>query len=379
LDFALDAAGVGYWSLNLVTRVATRSRLHDRIFGYPSPPPEWTFEKFLQHVEPAERAPVLESFERAKQSGEDWQVEARIRRIDGSERWIAVHARRERSEGSSDPFMLGVVTDITERKRAAIAHDARLQEMERTVRFSELFIGILSHDLRNPLSAITTAASALLKRGEDADKIVAPAGRILKSAGRMARMIDQLLDFTRVRLGNGIPLQQSSTDLAAVCRAATEELVGDGQSRIRLTVVGEPVGEWDRDRLAQLVSNLLGNALAHGKPGSPVRIRIDGTGARAVRLEVHNDGMIPDQLLPVLFEPFRSTGEKRQGASGLGLGLYISKQVVLAHGGTLDVSSTEHDGVCFAVELPRSADSSTSAGRNRLLGGQAGFTHGQHI
>jgi signal transduction histidine kinase len=251
--------------------------------------------------------------------------------------------------------------------------------MARTIRFSEMFIGILSHDLRNPLSAITTAASALAQKREIAEKVAAPAGRILKSAGRMARMIDQLLDFTRVRLGNGIPLQQSSTDLAAVCRAAIEELVGDGKSSVHLAVEGEPVGEWDRDRLAQLVSNLLGNALAHRKPGTPVDVRIDGTHSKVVRLDSRNDGVIPAELLPVIFDPFRSTGAKRHGSSGLGLGLFISKQIVLAHGGKIQVSSTETEGSRFIIELPRNAELVARAGVTGLLSGEPNFIDGQRL
>jgi GAF domain-containing protein len=198
-------------------------------------------------------------------------------------------------------------------------------ELERAVRVSEMFVGILGHDLRNPLSAITTAASVVLSRA-DSDRVAKPVSRILSSADRMSRMIDQILDFTRVRLGGGIPLRRKPLDLADICRLVLDELrpEGDDELHAQLQIRGDSRGEWDEDRLAQLVSNLAGNALQHRTPGTPVTICIDGSRPGRVTLSVENSGTVPPDLLPVIFEPLRGReGGKREGSSGLGLGLYI--------------------------------------------------------
>lgn len=229
-------------------------------------------------------------------------------------------------------------------------------ELEHAVRFSEMFVGILGHDLRNPLSAITTAASVVLSRS-DSDRVAKPVSRILSSADRMSRMIDQILDFTRVRLGGGIPLSRKAVDLAAVCRVVLDELrdEGDEDRQARLVLRGDTRGEWDEDRLAQLLSNLAGNALQHRPPGTKVTICIDGSLPHQVTLSVENSGTVPAELLPVIFEPLRGReGGKREGSSGLGLGLYISQQIALAHGGSIRVDSEPGaDHTRFYVELPR--------------------------
>jgi len=226
------------------------------------------------------------------------------------------------------------------------------KDLLRTVRFSEMFVGILGHDLRNPLSAITTAASLLMRRAET-DKVARPATRILSSAGRMARMIDQLLDFTRIRLGQGLPLARSANDLAEVCQTAADELDGDPR-RIELHASGDTAGAWDGDRLLQLVSNLVGNALAHGARTAPVAVTVDGKRLEEVTLTVENAGAIPPEILHVIFEPFRSGKDRKEDqSSGLGLGLYISHEIVLAHSGSIEVRSTQEEGTRFTVRLPR--------------------------
>jgi signal transduction histidine kinase len=242
-----------------------------------------------------------------------------------------------------------------ELERSAEERERLIEELSRTVRFSEMFVGVLGHDLRNPLSAISTAATHLLRRAGD-EKIARTAGRIVSSSDRMARMIDQLLDFTRVRLGRGLPLDLQTTDLAEVCRVALDELEDQRAGRtVQLELSGDPVGHWDVDRLGQLVSNLLGNALRHGTAGQPVTVRVDGTGAR-VHLEVANRGAVRPDILPLIFEPFRTTLDRKEANSrGLGLGLYISRQIALAHGGSIDVKSSEEEGTCFTVMVPRRA------------------------
>jgi signal transduction histidine kinase len=247
------------------------------------------------------------------------------------------------------------ITDVSGHKAAEREREARIAEMERAVRFGEMFAGMLGHDLRNPLSAIMTAAELIARRAES-DKIAAPARRVISSAARMTRMISQLLDFTRIRLGGGLPLERTRTDLADICRAIIDELEPVYVCPVRLAVSGDVSGTWDRDRLSQLVSNLAANACQHGLEGVPIDIILDGTAADGVRLEVRNQGVIPPLLLPFVFEPLRSandTGIRVGPSSGLGLGLYITQQIALAHGGTIYVESNEAIGTRFVVMLPR--------------------------
>ena len=259
---------------------------------------------------------------------------------------------------------------LEEQRRAEEALRASEQELRghnetltRSLKFSETFVGILGHDLRNPLFGITTAASVLARRAES-DKVLKPAQRILSSGERMGRMIDQLLDFTRIRLGQGIPLTVGQMDLSVLCQLCLEDAAGPPERAPVLTSVGDVSGCWDGDRLCQLVGNLLGNALTHGPADEPVRISLDGRDAEAVLLEVQNAGVIPTEVLRVIFEPFRGSelkGRKEAGSSGLGLGLYISHKIVLAHRGRMEVTSSTDKGTRFLVRLPRAAEQVTPA------------------
>lgn len=227
-------------------------------------------------------------------------------------------------------------------------HRQRLREQDR---MREMFIGILGHDLRNPLSGITMAANVVLSRSKD-ETVREPMERIIASSQRMARMVEQLLDLTRLRLGEGIALQPRPCDL----RRLVEDVLGESEAtsrRGRLEVRGDATGTWDADRMLQVTANLIGNALQHGAKGSPVVIHIDGTAADTVVLRVHNEGPpIPEDLRPVLFEAFRGQGKGQRGG-GLGLGLYISHQIVLAHGGQLTFESSADAGTTFAASVPR--------------------------
>jgi signal transduction histidine kinase/FixJ family two-component response regulator len=251
--------------------------------------------------------------------------------------------------------VLVTLTDVSAQKLAAREREARITEMERAVHFGEMFAGILGHDLRNPLSAITTAAG-LLEARADSERIARPARRVVASANRMERMISQLLDFTRIRLGGGLPIERTRVDLTDIARSIIDELEPVHQRTIWLRADGDVIGHWDRDLLSQLLSNLAANACQHGTPGVPVDIILDGTRPDVVGIDVHNDGVIPPELLPSVFEPLHPGADhhqKRGGSSGLGLGLYITQQIVLAHGGAIRVVSTEAVGTRLIVELPR--------------------------
>jgi signal transduction histidine kinase len=244
-----------------------------------------------------------------------------------------------------------VSTDLTE-------HQLREEELRRTAEFRERFLGIVSHDLRNPLNAISLSVSVMLRDEELPARSRKTAGRIAQSAERMGRMISDLLDFTRGRLGGGIPLTRRPGDLRLICRPVLEELgMGSPGSPLRLSTEGDFRGEWDADRLAQLVGNLVKNALDYSRKDSPVTVALYDEDPW-IRLEVHNHGEpIPADVLPRLFEPFRRGMHEEEDTqhSGLGLGLFIAQQITLAHGGTLEAHSTQADGTTFRVRLPRAA------------------------
>jgi signal transduction histidine kinase len=244
-------------------------------------------------------------------------------------------------------IVAGVATmlDVTDRRRA---EEAR----EEAARFREQFIGVVSHDLRNPLSAILLSANTLLHSGALDERQGRAVARIARSAAGMERMISDLLDFTRVRLGGGFPLQAGPTHLDRLCAEVLEELeVAHPARELRHRLLGGRAGAWDRHRLAQVVGNLVGNALHYSPEDTPVTVKTYPDG-EAMVLEVHNLGRpIPEDLLPHLFEPFRR-GSAAPGRQGLGLGLYIAREIVQAHGGTVTARTSEEEGTTFTVRLP---------------------------
>jgi len=226
---------------------------------------------------------------------------------------------------------------------------------EKTNQYRDQLIGIVSHDLRNPLSGILLG-SAMLSRSEELDdKNARLASRIQSSAKRMVRIVDDLLDLTRTRLGSEIPIVRSPTDAGPICEMVIAELEGSHpHAVIRYTSKGDLRGEWDHDRLAQVLSNLVGNALQHGAADKPISVIAQGDDAE-ITLAVSNAGpRISESAQSDIFEPMvRHLTDPSNASNGLGLGLYIAKEVVMAHGGTIDVVSTDDRGTTFTVRLPR--------------------------
>lgn len=239
--------------------------------------------------------------------------------------------------------------------RSAQLH-SKLLAAERQLRveadFRERFMGMLAHDLRQPLNAIFMANTALSSTlaGSPLAGTTQLQGR---AAERMKRMIAELLDFTRVRPETGMPIQRSATDFAATVRGALAEVqTANVERTFDFEVSGACVGSWDPDRLAQICSNLFGNAMEHGEAGARVTVTLDGNQPDYVELSVRNVGKpIAPELLPQLFLPFRrAPGHSRGG--GVGLGLYIVQQIVNGHGGSIHAHSDE-GSTRFVVRLPR--------------------------
>ncbi|WP_238539927.1 ATP-binding protein [Corallococcus macrosporus] len=250
------------------------------------------------------------------------------------------------------------VTDsvLARRKESELA-----QQMKARADFERQLIGIVSHDLRNPLGAITLAVSMMLQRGPLDERQERQAQRIRNSADRATRMIRDLLDFTRARQGTGLPVYPQPMDLHEVVRAAMDEVhAGWPDRHLETAFSGDGAGTWDPDRLAQLIGNLVGNALQYSPSGTPVRVTSRGDDDGVV-LEVHNLGpAIPPERQSRIFEPLEraTVRPEDQGRRSIGLGLYIVRSIVLAHGGTVEARSSEEEGTTFTVRLPRHAPTS---------------------
>jgi signal transduction histidine kinase len=249
-----------------------------------------------------------------------------------------------------DEWLLSALAD-----QAAVALEkTRLDEIGE---FREQLIGIVGHDLRNPLSTILMASRLLVLREGLGETETELARRITRSASVAAGLIDQLLDLTRSRLGGGIPIDPVPFDLSEVCRQVMDETELMHPDRpLTLDVSGDLHGVWDRDRMRQLLANLVGNAVQHGEPRSSIALRIDG-GDTDVVIEVANRGEpIPAATLPFIFDAFRQGRTVHPSRTqGLGLGLFIAQQIARSHGGSITVTSSDNDGTTFRVRVPREA------------------------
>jgi len=255
------------------------------------------------------------------------------------------------------PLLVRALRYAIERKRVEEGLK-REESQQQTALFREQFLAILGHDLRNPLSAISGNAGLLLRYGGLTEPQRKAVNRISISSDRMARMINDLLDFTRARLGGGYPVNRARMNVHDVLRQVVEELeVAHPQRRFELSLAGNGWGDWDADRIAQAASNLVGNAVQYSPEDSPVKVSAQDEG-EGICVQVHNLGLpIPAGRLPHIFDPFVRgvEGTRSTARTGLGLGLYITHEIARAHGGTLRVTSTEADGTRFWMNLPRHA------------------------
>lgn len=222
-------------------------------------------------------------------------------------------------------------------------------------RARNLLLGMLGHDMRSPLQTIQATASYLvaLNAGEH---VSLAAARLIRSGASMRALLDDLVDFNRTKLGLGIRVMPSDLDLAAVAADELEQLRGAYSDRwIELVTTGDTGGRWDGARVQQLLRNLVANAIQHGSFGAPIRVALRGEEAD-VRLEVTNSGATIDPpALSQIFDPLKrysAQADSQDARDGLGLGLFIVREIALAHGGEVEVRSDGGE-TTFAVRLPR--------------------------
>ncbi len=253
-----------------------------------------------------------------------------------------------------DPVLLGhKATIFIDLYRQRLERERLNDELREMLRLNEMFVAAVGHDLRAPLSTVLLGATVLEEDLVDPVAIRTLA-RMRSSAQSMVHMLDQLHDLARARLGGGVAIDPRSMN----CRTLADRVADDlrfAHPERQLTVEyegGSTIGVWDETRLGQVLSNVIGNGLRYGTREAGVRVTVRGT-EDAVALEVHSGGEIEADLVAHLFDPFRR-GVTRTG-DGLGLGLFIAEQIVVAHGGTVGVRSSRDLGTTFRIELPRVA------------------------
>lgn len=309
-----------------------------------------------KHAGNEESAPESHALERAKSgfSIEDMIAEYRALRASVLRLW-------GKNSDAVEQCDLDDMTRFNEGIDQAVAES--VARYSSTVKHGQdLFLGILGHDLRNPLGAITMSAQFLLQNTLLDSRLIKPVSIIHNSGKQMSNLIDDLLDFTRTRLGQGMPMSPRQMDLADIVRQTVQEACTFHPERtISFDATGELSGNWDSARIGQVFSNLIGNAIKHGSGSESINIVLSGQG-EDVLATVHNGGNpIPEDEISKIFEPLHrslspATGNRRDFS--LGLGLYIAREIIQAHGGTIAVTSSMEEGTTFIIRLPRQRASS---------------------
>jgi signal transduction histidine kinase len=264
------------------------------------------------------------------------------------------HARQGYSLGAVDyiykPFDPDLLRDKV-RSFVALHRDRRArQTAETALQMKDLILGVIGHDLRSPITAICASAELLL-RDEDEDERRAALTRINASAHRMDRMVRSLVDYARSYFGGGMPIVREPADMRKICERIIEEVRMTQPARdVALVVDGDVTGEWDADRVSQAIGNLVINAVEHTRGG--VRVELNGGGDKEVVVTVTNAGLFPERLRSGLFMPFRK-GDR--GSRGLGLGLFIVREVSTAHGCSVELDVSDGTNTRFVTRWPRRA------------------------
>jgi len=364
LDFALEMSHVGAWELDLLKGTAHRTLIHDRIFGYETLLPQWTYEMFLEHVLPEDRPDVDRMFREATAAQTVWSFECRIRRPDGEVRWIWAAGGHERNSEGKPARMSGIVQDITARKRAEeeirklndeleqrVAQ--RTSELEATNKELEAFTYSVSHDLRAPLRHIDGFSKLLLEEhgAEVSDQARHYLTRVRDGARRMGQLVDDLLNLSRVGRQE---LRRHIVGLSALLEEAQRDLQPEMEGRkIDWRISPLPFVECDPALMKQVFANLLSNALKYTRPRERAVIEV-GTMTRDDQavVSVRDNGVgFSMKYADKLFGIFQRL-HRQEDFEGTGVGLATVQRIIHKHGGRIWAESAVNEGATFHFTLP---------------------------
>jgi len=340
LQVAVDAAELGPWILDFTAEKPkiTQTPLGDEMLGFPSN--VRTLEEAQALIYPEDQPTISKMLEDIAMGRiDDFNHEYRVQRGNGSIRWINCWGKCIRGSDGKALRLTGVSRDITEMKRLQVDR--------------EQFVATLSHDLRNPLAAAKLNLDLILRfpnRIEGKEKLL---NKAIANILRADRMIQDLLDGTRLRAGHEYDLSYEDLDFVEILRSLVDELSVRHGDRFKFEVDGDFRGSWATEGLRRAIENLAGNAIKYGSSGSPVTIALSRN-VDVVTLSVHNEGdPIPLEDQMGLFEPFKRTKEaERKSKKGWGLGLTIVRGVAEALGGRAEIRSGQKIGTTFSLVFP---------------------------
>ncbi len=357
---ALELSGLGDWQIDLRTNDATqRSTRHDRIFGYTTPPEEWSFDIFLNHVHPADRAEVDLAFRTATETGAAWDFECRITGADGEPRWIWAGGETIRDAAGTPIRMLGVVGDITERKEAELALRQAMETAEQASRAKSQFLAVMSHELRTPLSGVIGFGELLESEvlGPTTAKQREALSRIRASSWHLVSIIEEILLLSRTEAGKE-EVHCDEIDAAEIVRDVVGILEPEADQcglALRLEHAEHCAPLWtDPGKLRQILINLVGNAVRYTERGT-VTAEVDRSSPEWLLFHVRDTGPgIAPENQERVFEPFTQVDSSyTRKVGGTGLGLAISRRLARLLGGEVALRSTPGEGSTFTLTLPR--------------------------
>jgi PAS domain S-box-containing protein len=308
---------------------------------------------WLAGVHPDDRQRCMGTYLAAFFARRGFEMEYRLRRHDGVYRWIFDRGVPFNDDSGQFAGFIGSCVDVDDSRNAEQARQQHSDEQLTLARdFEKWILAIVSQDIRKPLNAILIATDQLQQTLGPTRDVMRWADILTRGVNRIQHIVGDLLDLSYEREGAGIPIDPKPSDLQSMCRQIIDELEAIAQDRdITFDCHADGAGAWDEHRVMQAISNLASNAVQHGTPGRPVRVRLTGD-REQVAVEIRNDGAIPHELLPRIFEPFRSGRHYAKRGDGLGLGLFIARAIARAHGGDLEVASGSGETM-FRLVLPR--------------------------